>query len=519
MAATIFKTVDKHTIHPFEAHKEWTITDSTVGEYSSSVNEAQYVFTSSLVDYGDNSSGLNKRSLFDSLHRRFYSDDDTLYITPPESLYQKKHLSNRAIMFVIDKDYYGDKIHPTSVSITDLSSGGSIVIKDDGNGNLYDSSVTSTVSSQSLVGYWSFDDSYILSSSITIPNFISKNEVEHVGYSDVHLDYVLFSDGIYNDWVDFQGTSGSLGIIPNYGAIQFRSTQSYAVSFWVNIPPSQSVTNVAFNGIVEKWNSRGGYPFSVRVYNQGAETGRIYGSTYDAMGNLYSVTTTSSFNDGNKHHVVYQKTDTEVALYIDNLLVGTSSLGNLGQIHSDSPLYLGGTGDPLTGSVLLPGSTIGTAPFSGSIDELRVYNNSLTTTEIGLLYTNPSNTQFVGNIFYSNGVMAFTNLSGSYNNLLLGSGGTGFTMTYKSSIDIREHEILVTANPDEFNMTLNPSSVSETSNGQYYDSFVTSSEWSPYVTGIGLYNDSMELIAVAKLVRPIKKYSDIGLTFAIRFDE
>ena len=85
MSATIFKSVDSHEVHPFDAHKEWTITDSTTSQYSSSVNEALFVSQSSLVDYGDNSSGLNKRSLFDSIHRRFYSHDDAPFLELKES--------------------------------------------------------------------------------------------------------------------------------------------------------------------------------------------------------------------------------------------------------------------------------------------------------------------------------------------------------------------------------------------------------------------------------------------------
>ena len=44
-------------------------------------------------------------------------------------------------------------------------------------------------------------------------------------------------------------------------------------------------------------------------------------------------------------------------------------------------------------------------------------------------------------------------------------------------------------------------------------SFVT-----PYVTTIGLYDDNMDMIAVAKLATPIKSFPDMTVNFLVRFD-
>jgi hypothetical protein len=51
-----------------------------------------------------------------------------------------------------------------------------------------------------------------------------------------------------------------------------------------------------------------------------------------------------------------------------------------------------------------------------------------------------------------------------------------------------------------------------------YENFVTHSEFNPYVTSVGLYNDQHELLAVAKLSRPIKKPKEYDISFTIRFD-
>ena len=51
-----------------------------------------------------------------------------------------------------------------------------------------------------------------------------------------------------------------------------------------------------------------------------------------------------------------------------------------------------------------------------------------------------------------------------------------------------------------------------------YRSFVTGSDFSPYITSIGLYNDLGQLLAVAKLAQPIKKRNDVDINFLVRID-
>jgi hypothetical protein len=40
----------------------------------------------------------------------------------------------------------------------------------------------------------------------------------------------------------------------------------------------------------------------------------------------------------------------------------------------------------------------------------------------------------------------------------------------------------------------------------------------PYITTIGLYDDDLNLVAVAKLPQPIKSLPDYPLNFIVRFD-
>ena len=54
----------------------------------------------------------------------------------------------------------------------------------------------------------------------------------------------------------------------------------------------------------------------------------------------------------------------------------------------------------------------------------------------------------------------------------------------------------------EYNFSLNPSLLSGSSEGIIYD-FAASSYFNPYVTTVGLYNEAQDLIAVAKLSKPL----------------
>ena len=55
----------------------------------------------------------------------------------------------------------------------------------------------------------------------------------------------------------------------------------------------------------------------------------------------------------------------------------------------------------------------------------------------------------------------------------------------------------------EFNYSENPSYISGSTGEIIYDSFINNPI--SYITTVGLYNDNNELLAVAKLSRPLKK--------------
>jgi hypothetical protein len=176
----------------------------------------------------------------------------------------------------------------------------------------------------------------------------------------------------------------------------------------------------------------------------------------------------------------------------------------------------------------------------------------------------------IGNVFYSQGLIVLTR--NSANRLL-----NQWKLDYKSTQTIYEHEYLLIANEDEFNISQNPTAVVEVgketqfitgSDGKIYKTTPntgvkyikklttlengnildyrfsgsvpdkngiwhyagfehydlsgsvdsTGSFLAPFITTIGLYDDDCDLVAVAKLPQPIKSEPDLPINFIVRFD-
>jgi len=116
----------------------------------------------------------------------------------------------------------------------------------------------------------------------------------------------------------------------------------------------------------------------------------------------------------------------------------------------------------------------------------------------------------VGNIAYSHGLAIITNQL--YQNIFTSS----FNLAFKGDNTIYNNEVRCHINENDFNMSLNPSILSDGSGSMY--SFATQSYFHPYATSIGLYNDTNELLAVAKFSTPIPIPSNTDITFVVKFD-
>ena len=175
----------------------------------------------------------------------------------------------------------------------------------------------------------------------------------------------------------------------------------------------------------------------------------------------------------------------------------------------------------------------------------------------------------IGNIMYGQGLIVITD-TGSYKDVGNSSGAqNGWSLTFKSTQTIYEREIQCLAEKGEFltsnNISLTPGysgsneiysgllsgsygtqhkflkplwpasssfkTITKThQNGDTYTTnatyegtssfhdFASGSEFSPYITTIGLYDSNNELLAVGKLAKPIKNEKELDINFVLRFD-
>jgi hypothetical protein len=110
-----------------------------------------------------------------------------------------------------------------------------------------------------------------------------------------------------------------------------------------------------------------------------------------------------------------------------------------------------------------------------------------------------------------------TSNTASYNQGLLYNsinGGTLFTLNSKETLS--SDYIFVRARNNEFNYSTNPSFISGSTGAILFNSFIDDPQ--VYITTVGLYNDNQELLAVAKLSRPLLKDFTKELLVRVRLD-
>lgn len=149
-----------------------------------------------------------------------------------------------------------------------------------------------------------------------------------------------------------------------------------------------------------------------------------------------------------------------------------------------------------------------------------------------------SGSNVAGNIFYDRGLVILTR------DVVSGSVLSQYTLDFRSTKTIYENEILLSVLESEFNVSQNPTAIDYDADGKFgkiklhsiqsnvnpssfsgfaeydYSSSLdtTGSYLAPYITTIALYDDDLNMVAVAKLPQPIKSMPDYPLNFIVRFD-
>lgn len=222
---------------------------------------------------------------------------------------------------------------------------------------------------------------------------------------------------------------------------------------------------------------------------------------------------------------------------------------------NDGELFTG-TMNTYDGETGISSLTFGTD--TDLVDIVKIdFENSLLQTALPLDFDGLDiDEQKYGNIFYDDGLLVFTNATQFSN----------YVLDFKSTQTIYETEVLVSVKAGEFNYSQNPSAVQVTLSGSYdfettglqnkivggtkkikevldikrreffsgsidhsvsgsWDDYFTSASIDPtgsylttYITTIGLYDTDGDMVAIAKLPKPIKNLPDYDMNFIVRFD-
>lgn len=315
-----------------------------------------------------------------------------------------------------------------------------------------------------------------------------------------------------------------------------------------------------------------------KYYNQGVSLIELFGNIEDLqrlpvdrnIGNTVYVVALPQNVYGEqlkKQSIILQDTDND-STYADD---------GHGNIVSDNPLYTLQLMDFHTGEIVI--SDFDGEVFSGTITDLDLNSGLATLTfgsdtdiveliridfQQGIIKTSQPldfdglsiDEQKYGNVFYDDGLLVFGNVPQFSN----------YVLDFRSTKTIYETEVLINVKAGEFNYSQNPTAVQVTLSGSYdfettpvlnslpagtkkikevldikrreffsgsvdqnvsgsWDDYFSSASVDPtgsylttYVTTIGLYDDSGDMIAVAKLPTPIKNLPDYDLNFIVRFD-
>ena len=437
-------------------------------------------------------------------------------------------LYDTASVVSIPQNKFGNGIKPKSVLVSD-------------NSDYPDSTIS--LSDQKV------DTEYglLIANELTSSTFIKSSDVVlNLSLDGQFKDYSSYENRIIGgkfSFVDGGNIGKVVALTDRTQSIRVRHSSNFnklnkndewALSFWARIP-EQGITGREIFSLVQKRNAytfiddagleqsqsngTGQYPFDLSFYSEehASLAGQLFLRASDGKYTI-NISSSNAYNDGNLHHYVVNKKDSEIALYVDGDKEVSASYEFRGNVNNDRDILIGSR-DVLNSE----------ANFSGSIAQLRIHKTSLTDDEISSLADNASSgsalqKKEVGYVFYKQGMIITTDPRPRYQNIFLGNGDWEYTdrdyeLNYRATKQVEEVSILCEVKRDEYNVSSNPSlRIAATDEDNRLKNMVTGSDFRPYITQIGLYNDNGQLLAIGKLGSPLKKRRDVDVTINVKFD-
>jgi len=305
----------------------------------------------------------------------------------------------------------------------------------------------------------------------TLQNFNSSSVQKASTSGNYYLN--VYQTGSTNTSAEVQfniafGDSAGSGSLLYDSGILGKSYTSTVFGQFQNIVLGDENNNFIFGGVTP--NTQSFYAITV---NRAKYKGSIFPGTLDLRINSASAfdlrltdnsnnVTTQTFNEAGR---VYQIVSGSAGSAIGSGPTPSNAVANGMTISGSYGLFL-----PDIGTILLNASALNLESNDGGVG-------------LQTLYTS--------NTAVDNNTVLYSAMSSSSH------------FTLNSQENITSDYVFIRARNSEYNYSENPSFISGSTGTVLYSSFINSPQ--SFITTVGLYNDSNELLAVAKLSKPLKK--------------
>ena len=569
----IFKKLNASDVKitPFEAHKQYNIR-------SSSQLTPNGASTASLAWSGKNksefSTGSRKYYQLDKLYYRNYIRERAHRLELDDATYttQERRLYRSASLLSLSQKTFGSEVQPGTFNLSVTKDSNARNFADDGFGNLYDTDLgkdnfpnednrvlylapvnafkradltldyetgDNYVNSPFSNGYSRtvYDDSYF-QNVVTFKNSsfktylqahntygIGKHSILIASSSRVKIEnrpYLNFNDEDFTICFHF-APSSKLKVLHN--EISGSGNECYILSKEgaQSSPPlgTQAGGNFSLNTSgaldITTTPSNPAYPYKVYIKDDPTTTDvscSIFLERFDGdnlaivSGNFYVPS-----DDNKSTHILLQKNGSSLEIYKNGTLVGSGTDTTTKTCQNKADLFIFDKQN--SDGTFYSGSNNWGDDRTFRPHQFQIWNKSMSTDEIAMVSESFTGTYPVGNIFYDNGFAVLTHPK--YMDVF--DGGTLNSLSYKNTHLITENEYQCTMNENEFEFTRNVSARKITTEGsEDIANFATGSNFKPYITTIGLYDDNANLLVVGKLAQPVRASSETDTTFVIRYD-
>jgi hypothetical protein len=515
---TVFKKIDATdvNINAFQTYKSWTVTS---GSATSSVLPLCGIYSDTNIlpalgsgltynDAANIDGSLQTITYFSTNHFYYKYKTEPLKTFGPTDLNKiTKNLYHSASILSFPQVRIGEGIKPASFQLSYPAVISYYATASYGTSSYYNNAVSFSSDRYGNLIDNTYPTASIISDIMWYEGFNEYFDASRATYQSANVTYV--------PGISYNNASGQYGYAAQFNGNGYIKTElnglydrnhDYAVSFFIKAENTGSDSRIILTKSTSSLSPQ--YPFKIELDTNSCINFTVAGST-----EFQSRITSSIAMNAAEHHVVCQTTGSVMELWIDGtlhasasstLLIDTlSPLSASARIDNKDPLFVGGydSGYGLT----------------GMLDEIRIYNKALTNTQIGYLSDLDTDLTFmqtnrVGNVFSKQGLVVITTPDYRYNNVL----NTPFTASYRSTKTIYEMNVIAKIGSGDFNMSSNLSLTQD--DDQTYKSFVSSSSFSPYITTIGLYDSSGQLLAIGKLAQPVRKLTDVDMNLLIRID-